>query len=1080
MANDPFDLDRLLYGDATTEDVALAGEPSPVDELIFAAEPRPPEIEERFGGVELDPFDYLVMDAVAPPDERGVVEKGFSSGVNALVSIFGGATSFTGDVFNIDSLQGWGRDISREYGERAAKDAQGVPVTLDQVFSSEDQFDAFWRWAAFNATSGGVTALPALAVGALGAITSPAIALGAGGAFLYGMGVGDITATQLEDQDDPDLRWAAIGGVPYAIAERMFGAGARAARMLTGKQKRQLATTYLRRLAREVPFSIGSEATAEGIQTVITEGVRRLEKGEPVESVLGDADFWRQVGEGAAAGGVAGAPFGGLGAIPGPRLPGEAPELARAGEPAVAPEGPIPAAPEAPLQPGDLESPLADADIARGREIIEEAAEPGAPPPEVVLDPDTGLPARGSEVRVLSRELPGGGVQGRVVETFVVDGEPGITVQDAQGITHYVDQATGAQFQPVAPPQTVRQQVRQPAPELTDEDRASPIEDAEIQRGQEIIEDAIADTDVNTVLSAAGLPGVRTRVSVRTPRGTTLLGEITDAIQDGDEVQIVVRDEAGRSVEVPAGSTVTRLPTEKEVAEQADLGRIREEHDRLEAEATAQGFGGTFQQAEISELQREGYDTFDELPRERQKPVISAIKTQVSEAQKRQKEVERQASGEEKARVQAVKDEEAARKFSQDILQASQGVEPERADAFIRQILDEEGYAELGDVEPERRSGVIRTLKASVKQDQDARKEAEQAVAEQERQRQAAEKQRQAEEKADEKTAADRQKEADARLVFQQDVRTAFEEAKDLGGDFMAGAEAAVRKEMGIEPGYQIGADTGRRSTYLKLFAGKVAAERRRRQQEERETKAREAAETERQRQEAEAQAKKEKEDRERTAAAELRKKAEERERKEREAAEAAETRRQEEERAETEAEEQAEREQEVQEAPEAPAEEVPQRQLGQNQWWGTELTPAGRRRAALDAGFNEKQAEGGSGSAGDRARSLETARRLRQGQQGLYRGRGREGARAPSQEARDGAHRRDRPRDGAGRHHARRLPYRGGRQVLRRLLQGHDRGPGRGRAALPAVLVRGRAPLPRLRCGGDDAGSRDRGAAPD
>ena len=936
---DEFDgIDRLLgyteAPDEVEEPAAPSGVASVIDRVLEP--PLPSQTDQP------DALDRLLGYEVVEPDTRGVVEKGFSSGVNALVSIFGGASSFTGDVFNVDSLQGWGRDIAREYGERAAMDAQGVPVTLDQVFSSEDQFDAFWRWAAFNATSGGVTALPALAVGALGAVTSPAIALGAGGAFLYGMGVGDITATQLEAKDDPDLRWAAIGGVPYAIAERMFGAGARAARMLTGAQKRQLATTYLKRLAREVPFSMGSEATAEGIQTVITEGVRRLEAGEPVEEVLSDADFWRQVGEGAAAGGVAGAPFGGLGAIPGPGVLPDQPITPAPGEPPGAPEGPITRPPDEGLVPGDRESPLPDADIARGRDIIDEAAGPiGEGTPEVVLDPDTELPARGSQVRALSRELPGGAVEGQVVESFEVDGLPGIAIQDSQGITHYIDQGA-AQFQPVAPPQTVRQQTRQPAPELTDEDRASPIEDAEIQRGQEIIEDAIADTEVNTVLSSAGLPPVRTPVSVQTPMGTTLMGEITDAIQDGDEVQIVVRDDAGRSVQVPPGSSVTRLPTAEETAEQADLGRIREEHDRLEAEATAQGFGGTFQQAEITELGREGVDTFDELPRERQKPVISAIKTQVSEAQKRQKEVERQASGEEKARVQAVKDEEAARKFSQDIFQASQGVAPERADQFIRQILDEEGYAELGAVEPERRSGVIRTLKASVKQDQDARKEAEQAVAEQERQRLAAEKQRQAEEKADEKAAGDRQREADARLVFQQDVRTAFEEAKDLGGDFMSEAEGAVRKEMGIEPGYQIGADTARRGTYLKLFAGKVAAERRRRQQEERETKARETAEAERQRQEAEAQAKKEKEERDRKAA------------------EAAETRRQEEERAEKEAEEQAEREQEVQETPEAPAEEVPERQPGQtfDQWWGETLTPAGRRKAALEAGWNESQAD--------------------------------------------------------------------------------------------------------------------------
>ena len=841
------------------------------------------EREEEAPGVprptpELEALDNWLGEAFPQADDRGVVTKGLSQGAHALVMIFGGAASFTGDVFNDESLQSWGRDIARDYGDRAAKDAQGIP-RLDDVFSSEGGFDAFWRWALFHMASGGVTAAPALLVGALGAVASPAIALGAGGAFLYGMGVGDITATQLEERADPDLRWAAIGGVPYAVAERMFGAGAIAARALTRSQKRQLATSFLRRLSTDIPYAMGSEATAEGIQTIITEGTRRLEGGEPIESVLADEQFWRAVGEGAAAGGIAGGPFGAVSAIPGPGVTGYPGAETPPGAVPGAPERPISGIPPETPPPGggisaaDRASPLPEADIARGRDIIDEAAGPIAPAQEVVFDPDTGLPLVGSRVRATSRDLPGGAVEGRVTETFMVDNEPGIAIRDTQGVTHYVDRAIEAQFGPPAPAPSVRQQTRQPTPEPTDEELASPLPTSDIQTGKDIIEDALADTEANKLLSAAGLPAIGTGIAAESPAlpGGSLQGQVVDAIQRGDELALVVRDEAGQTHEISPGAVITRLPTPEEVADRADLERIREERDRLEQEATAGGFGGVFQQAEITELQREGVDTFDQLPKERQKPVISAVKTQVSEAQKRQKEGERQVAEDEKARLDQAKDEEAGRKFGKDVYQASQGISSERADEFIRTLLDADGYAELSDIDPERRAGFVRSLRDMVKGEQATAKAADEAVTQ-------AEKTREEEEKA----ADERRKEQDARLVYRQAERTAFAEAEDLSSDFLAEAEAAVRKEMGVDADYLMGLDAERRDTYLKLFKGKVAEERQRRKAAERTAKEAEREEEDarqaREREEKAAQERREREER---------KKAEERERKERAAAEA-------------------------------------------------------------------------------------------------------------------------------------------------------------------------------------------------
>ena len=401
--------------------------------------------------------NWLALTEPPPPpkSDAGAFERGIYGGYNTLISIFGGAASFTGDVIDDDSLQGWGRDIARDYGGRAAEWSAETP-SIDQVFSDEGSFGDFLSWAGYHVSSGGVTAAPALLAGALGAVTSPAIALAAGGAFLYGMGVGDITATQLENQDDPDLRWAAVGGVPYAIAERLFGAGAVAARALTGQQKRQLANSIFRRIATNVPYAMGSEAAAEGAQTIITEGISRLEQGVPIGEVLGDRQLWRAVTESMAAGAVGGAPFGGVAAIPGPRV-GDAKEPGRV-DPG-APERPSAPVrgerarrePVAPPSQEDIDSPINTEDIQRGREIIADA---GATGTANDLLTRAEWPTVGTEVTVEGRLVAGGKpFEARVIDAADLDGLTVATVQDTRtGVTHYIDQGEEVTFTPLPPP----------------------------------------------------------------------------------------------------------------------------------------------------------------------------------------------------------------------------------------------------------------------------------------------------------------------------------------------------------------------------------------------------------------------------------------------------------------------------------------------------------------------------------------------------------------------------------------------------------------------------------------------------
>ena len=122
-----------------------------------------------------------------------------------------------------------------------------------------------------------------------------------------------------------------------------------------------------------------------------------------------------------------------------------------------------------------------------------------------------------------------------------------------------------------------------------------------------------------------------------------------------------------------------------------------------------------------------------------------------------------------------------------------------------------------------------------------------------------------------EKAERDRQKEEDARLVYRQQAEEAYTDSEDLGADWQGEAETRVRKEMGIEPDYDIDTDRERRGTYLTLYKGEVKARRKEIQREEKEAREAEVARARAEREQEQAEAK--------------RRKAEEARRKEQEAA---------------------------------------------------------------------------------------------------------------------------------------------------------------------------------------------------
>ena len=255
--------------------------------------------------------------------EGTALGRGFRTGVRQLGAITGGGAAALGDVLDdtrydwldtaANELKEWGVANYNAYSESASAIAGDVPSAAE-VFSKEGKFSDFLAWAGHHAGSGAATAIPAFVTGAIAAVSAPVSAV-ASAAVLYGMGVGDIYGAQLDQQEDPDVRWALGGGVPYAVAEKLFGVGAQAAKMLTGASKRKMQESLLGSVRRAARDGMLGEAGAESVQTILTEAIPRLENGEELGEVLSSRELWAQVAEGAAAGAVGGATLGPAGAL---------------------------------------------------------------------------------------------------------------------------------------------------------------------------------------------------------------------------------------------------------------------------------------------------------------------------------------------------------------------------------------------------------------------------------------------------------------------------------------------------------------------------------------------------------------------------------------------------------------------------------------------------------------------------------------------------------------------------------------------------------------------------------------------
>jgi len=154
----------------------------------------------------------------------------------------------------------------------------------------------------------------------------------------YGFGAGDTYVNQLAESDDPNVAIALAAGIPYAAAEGAFGAGNLLLDTLIRKTsptavkgalekiikdggKYSINKTIkgaargdrLKALGKGIGVSSAGEATAESIQEAVTSTGQEIESGRSLSEMYSSADFWKGIGEAAAAGAVGGGPFGVVG-----------------------------------------------------------------------------------------------------------------------------------------------------------------------------------------------------------------------------------------------------------------------------------------------------------------------------------------------------------------------------------------------------------------------------------------------------------------------------------------------------------------------------------------------------------------------------------------------------------------------------------------------------------------------------------------------------------------------------------------------------------------------------------------------
>ncbi len=380
--------------------------------------PGAPRLDDRFG-------DTLARRYFTQPGERAALRERLDT--NTL------SAQGTRD----ELLQAW-----KAY-EEEIKQYEGRTPNFTDIRDAK----GFGDWFAYNTGQ----SLPYMAITALTSLTGGVVA-GAGGAAGgllasgYGIGVGDIQSGLIEKGQGEQYGNAMVGAVPYAALD-FLGPVGRAFRTISGNTLRDVATSYFRRLGREIPENAVEEFINEAGQEIVKDAAVTNATGE---AMLTDEALvrWFNAGMAGAAGGAAMAP---ASAIPGPT---RAQQVAQANQQGQRPaaggvassqmaQQPAPAAQPAEvspiLQPEPAQAPAPPpgrdalaASLADPRSLAEvEAARQAEATAAAQATTDRyGLPAAGP---VTVRFPDGEEVQGEVIGAVEQDGQGYARIRAADG-----------------------------------------------------------------------------------------------------------------------------------------------------------------------------------------------------------------------------------------------------------------------------------------------------------------------------------------------------------------------------------------------------------------------------------------------------------------------------------------------------------------------------------------------------------------------------------------------------------------------------------------------------------------------
>ena len=272
---------------------------------------------------------------------------GIKSGYDNLKAIGTGALYTVADTFGSEENMAKFEKLREQYNQDASvhiyKEGEGPGgvesriTSIEDALQSEAKLSAFIDWAAFNTGAGATTMIPIIMASAVGAgVGALTVGAGTAGASIagmmaaYSMGVGEATGAQLDRSGDANAALSLAAGIPYAAAERYLGTSMMLTRLFKEKYggevvKKLVKDTTIKSLSekkiknsiiKEVAKGFGKQFVGEGateaIQESITSTAAEINEGASLAELYSSKDFWKQLGEAAAAGAVAGGTIGGV------------------------------------------------------------------------------------------------------------------------------------------------------------------------------------------------------------------------------------------------------------------------------------------------------------------------------------------------------------------------------------------------------------------------------------------------------------------------------------------------------------------------------------------------------------------------------------------------------------------------------------------------------------------------------------------------------------------------------------------------------------------------------------------------